>query len=186
MRAGASPHSLPLRLTAWALRGARESLVNGSLRLRGSGDHGPRPILTHLCPHVAQVHGSRLRLSQVSSADSGEYVCRVDNGSGSKEASITISVLHGAHSGSSHTSGEEPGGAGQGSTLGPPRYSQRRCLWSLWGQQERGGTRQAVTLHSLVGEVRGLRLRIRVIRLTWSPMMREMFSEFIEKQQDLG
>uniref|UniRef100_A0A5F9CNP8 Basement membrane-specific heparan sulfate proteoglycan core protein n=1 Tax=Oryctolagus cuniculus TaxID=9986 RepID=A0A5F9CNP8_RABIT len=40
-----------------------------------------------------QVHGSRLRLPQVSPADSGEYVCRVENGSGPKEATITISVL---------------------------------------------------------------------------------------------
>ncbi|KAM7098229.1 basement membrane-specific heparan sulfate proteoglycan core protein isoform 13-T13 [Molossus nigricans] len=62
----------------------------------------------NLPPH-AQVHGSQLRLPQVSAADSGEYVCRVENGSGSKEASITISVLHSTHSGSGHTSA--PGGA---------------------------------------------------------------------------
>ncbi|XP_059546878.1 basement membrane-specific heparan sulfate proteoglycan core protein isoform X8 [Myotis daubentonii] len=61
-----------------------------------------------LPPHT-QVHGSRLRLPQVSSADSGEYVCRVENGSDSKEASITISVLHGAHSGPSNT--PAPGGS---------------------------------------------------------------------------
>lgn len=88
--------------------------MNDSLRLKGNGDHGPLPILTYLCSHLAQIHGSRLRLSQVSSADSGEYVCRVKNGSGSKEASITISVLHDTHSGPSYTPGEEPGGAGQG------------------------------------------------------------------------
>ncbi|XP_039710565.1 basement membrane-specific heparan sulfate proteoglycan core protein isoform X6 [Pteropus medius] len=63
-------------------------------------------------PSHAQIHGSRLRLSQVSSADSGEYVCRVKNGSGSKEASITISVLHGTHSGPGYTPDEPaPGGA---------------------------------------------------------------------------
>ncbi|KAM5269991.1 basement membrane-specific heparan sulfate proteoglycan core protein isoform 5-T5 [Hipposideros larvatus] len=56
-----------------------------------------------LPPHT-QVHGSRLRLSQVSSADSGEYVCRVENGSGSKEASITISVLRRTHPGPSRPS----------------------------------------------------------------------------------
>nr|XP_054952810.1 basement membrane-specific heparan sulfate proteoglycan core protein isoform X2 [Pan paniscus] len=55
-----------------------------------------------LPPHT-QVHGSRLRLPQVSPADSGEYVCRVENGSGPKEASITVSVLHGTHSGPSYT-----------------------------------------------------------------------------------
>ncbi|KAM8788626.1 basement membrane-specific heparan sulfate proteoglycan core protein isoform 1-T1 [Rhynchonycteris naso] len=68
----------------------------------------------NLPPHT-QVHGSRLRLPQVSSADSGEYVCRVENGSGSKEASITISVLHNTHSGPSDT--PAPGGTpAQGST----------------------------------------------------------------------
>ncbi|XP_053431699.1 basement membrane-specific heparan sulfate proteoglycan core protein isoform X4 [Nycticebus coucang] len=55
-----------------------------------------------LPPH-AQVHGSRLRLSQVSPADSGEYVCRVENGSGHKETSITVSVLHGTHLGPTQT-----------------------------------------------------------------------------------
>ncbi|XP_058532481.1 basement membrane-specific heparan sulfate proteoglycan core protein isoform X2 [Ochotona princeps] len=49
-----------------------------------------------LPPH-AQVHGSRLRLPQVSPADSGEYVCRVENGAGPKEDTITISVLHSTH-----------------------------------------------------------------------------------------
>uniref|UniRef100_A0A8D0XVY6 Basement membrane-specific heparan sulfate proteoglycan core protein n=1 Tax=Sus scrofa TaxID=9823 RepID=A0A8D0XVY6_PIG len=50
-----------------------------------------------LPPH-AQVHGPRLRLSHVSPADSGEYVCRVENESGPKEASIIVSVLHSTHS----------------------------------------------------------------------------------------
>ncbi|ELW68518.1 Basement membrane-specific heparan sulfate proteoglycan core protein [Tupaia chinensis] len=59
-----------------------------------------------LPPH-AQVHGARLRLPQVSPADSGEYVCRVENGSGPKEASIIVSVLHGAHVGPNYTPGEE-------------------------------------------------------------------------------
>ncbi|XP_045441014.1 basement membrane-specific heparan sulfate proteoglycan core protein isoform X12 [Pipistrellus kuhlii] len=67
-----------------------------------------------LPPH-AQVHGSRLRLPQVSSADSGEYVCRVENGSDAKEASITISVLHGTHSGPSHPAGPA-GSPARGST----------------------------------------------------------------------
>ncbi|XP_060061512.1 basement membrane-specific heparan sulfate proteoglycan core protein isoform X2 [Erinaceus europaeus] len=52
-----------------------------------------------LPPHT-QVQGSRLRLPQVSPADSGEYVCRVENGSGPKEASIIVSVLHSSHQGS--------------------------------------------------------------------------------------
>ncbi|XP_047648303.1 basement membrane-specific heparan sulfate proteoglycan core protein isoform X10 [Phacochoerus africanus] len=61
-----------------------------------------------LPPH-AQVHGPRLRLSHVSPADSGEYVCRVENESGPKEASIIVSVLHSTHSGPSYT--PAPGGA---------------------------------------------------------------------------
>lgn len=107
LRAGASPYSPP-------------SPASGMGRL--SGDHSPLPILTYLYPYPAQVYGSRLRLPQVSSADSGEYVCRVENGSDSKEASITISVLHGTHSGPSNTPGEEPVGLGRGRALGPPHF----------------------------------------------------------------
>ncbi|XP_058409147.1 basement membrane-specific heparan sulfate proteoglycan core protein isoform X9 [Diceros bicornis minor] len=60
-------------------------------------------------PSHAQVHGSRLRLPEVSPADSGEYVCRVESESGPKEASIVVSVLHSTHSGPSYT--PAPGGA---------------------------------------------------------------------------
>ncbi|XP_038319304.1 basement membrane-specific heparan sulfate proteoglycan core protein isoform X13 [Canis lupus familiaris] len=67
-----------------------------------------------LPPH-SQVHGSRLRLPQVSPADSGEYVCRVENEAGAKEASIIVSVFHSTHSGSSYTLAPEgapaPGGS---------------------------------------------------------------------------
>ncbi|XP_035881391.1 basement membrane-specific heparan sulfate proteoglycan core protein isoform X13 [Phyllostomus discolor] len=65
-----------------------------------------------ILPARAQVHGSRLRIPQVSSADSGEYVCRVETGSGAKEASITVSVLHSTHSGPSYTPGVEPAPGG--------------------------------------------------------------------------
>ncbi|MXQ93753.1 hypothetical protein E5288_WYG016917 [Bos mutus] len=61
-----------------------------------------------LPPH-AQVRGSRLRLPQASPADSGEYVCRVENDSGPKEASIIVSVLHSRHPGPGYT--PAPGGA---------------------------------------------------------------------------
>uniref|UniRef100_A0A8C7EWF8 Heparan sulfate proteoglycan 2 n=1 Tax=Neovison vison TaxID=452646 RepID=A0A8C7EWF8_NEOVI len=57
-----------------------------------------------LPPH-SQVRGSRLRIPQVSPADSGEYVCRVENESGPKEASIIVSVFHSTHSGPSYTPG---------------------------------------------------------------------------------
>uniref|UniRef100_A0A8C7BYP0 Basement membrane-specific heparan sulfate proteoglycan core protein n=1 Tax=Neovison vison TaxID=452646 RepID=A0A8C7BYP0_NEOVI len=46
--------------------------------------------LTSSCP--AQVHGSRLRLPQVTPADSGEYVCRVVSSSGTQEASILVTI----------------------------------------------------------------------------------------------
>ncbi|POI32121.1 hypothetical protein CIB84_004127, partial [Bambusicola thoracicus] len=43
-------------------------------------------------PAKHQMSGSRLRLSQLSVADSGEYVCRADLGSTSREAAITVTV----------------------------------------------------------------------------------------------
>ncbi|XP_030363787.1 basement membrane-specific heparan sulfate proteoglycan core protein isoform X2 [Strigops habroptila] len=43
-------------------------------------------------PAKHQMSGSRLRLSQLSVADSGEYVCRADTGSVSREATITVTV----------------------------------------------------------------------------------------------
>ncbi|XP_039768050.1 basement membrane-specific heparan sulfate proteoglycan core protein isoform X3 [Ornithorhynchus anatinus] len=43
-------------------------------------------------PAHHQVHGSRLRLHRVSPADSGEYVCRVATGSGSREASVMVTI----------------------------------------------------------------------------------------------
>ncbi|XP_042333788.1 LOW QUALITY PROTEIN: basement membrane-specific heparan sulfate proteoglycan core protein [Sceloporus undulatus] len=51
-------------------------------------------------PANHQVYGPVLRLLQISAADSGEYVCRVSNDAGPKEASITVIVQHGH--GSSH------------------------------------------------------------------------------------
>ncbi|XP_065520473.1 basement membrane-specific heparan sulfate proteoglycan core protein isoform X3 [Lathamus discolor] len=43
-------------------------------------------------PAKHQMSGSRLRLSQLSVADSGEYVCRAATGSVSREATITVTV----------------------------------------------------------------------------------------------
>lgn len=73
-----------------------------------------RPCPHASLSHLAQVHGSRLRLLQVSRADSGEYVCRVENGAGHKEATITISVLHSTHTSPNNVPGKEAGGAGKG------------------------------------------------------------------------
>lgn len=86
--------------------------------LRPTGNSGHVRVCLHLCPHLAQVHDSRLRIPQVSLADSGEYVCRVETESGPKEASIIVSVLHSTHSGPSHTPGEKLGSATQGRALG--------------------------------------------------------------------
>ena len=45
------------------------------------------------CPPLpSQVHGSRLRLPQVTPADSGEYVCRVGGSSGTQEASVLVTI----------------------------------------------------------------------------------------------
>ncbi|XP_064381761.1 basement membrane-specific heparan sulfate proteoglycan core protein isoform X5 [Dromaius novaehollandiae] len=43
-------------------------------------------------PAKHQLSGSRLRLSQLSVADSGEYVCRVGSGSSTREATIAVTV----------------------------------------------------------------------------------------------
>ena len=47
-------------------------------------------LLSHPVP--AQAHGSRLRLHQVSPADSGEYVCRVVSSSGPLETSVLVTI----------------------------------------------------------------------------------------------
>ncbi|XP_031463807.1 basement membrane-specific heparan sulfate proteoglycan core protein isoform X6 [Phasianus colchicus] len=43
-------------------------------------------------PARHQVFGSRLRLLQVTAADSGEYVCRVSSGATTKEASVMVTI----------------------------------------------------------------------------------------------
>lgn len=60
------------------------------------------------CPHAPQAHGSRLRLHQMSMADSGEYVCRANNNIDAQEASIMVSVSPHADS----PSGESDEGPG--------------------------------------------------------------------------
>lgn len=96
-------------------------------------------------------------------------MCRVKNGSGSKEASITISVLHDTHSGPSYTPGEEPGGAGQDPPLDLSTMPREGACGLFGDIRTRGATRQALTLHSLPEEMRGLRMGIRLIWLTWDP-----------------
>jgi len=53
------------------------------------------PAIPHQlqCPSLPpQVSGSRLRLLQVTAADSGEYVCRVSSGATTKEASVMVTI----------------------------------------------------------------------------------------------
>ncbi|XP_034609571.1 basement membrane-specific heparan sulfate proteoglycan core protein [Trachemys scripta elegans] len=57
-------------------------------------------------PASSQVSGSRLRIPQVSVADSGEYICRVSNGAGPLEASVIVTIPRSA--GSSYPSGLAP------------------------------------------------------------------------------
>lgn len=40
----------------------------------------------------AQIVGSRLRIPQVTPADSGECVCHVSNGAGSQETSLIVTI----------------------------------------------------------------------------------------------
>ncbi|XP_067328854.1 basement membrane-specific heparan sulfate proteoglycan core protein isoform X5 [Anolis sagrei] len=49
-------------------------------------------------PANHQVYGPVLRIMEISASDSGEYVCRVSNGAGPREASITVIVQHGRSS----------------------------------------------------------------------------------------
>ncbi|XP_044524651.1 basement membrane-specific heparan sulfate proteoglycan core protein [Gracilinanus agilis] len=56
-------------------------------------------------PARHRIVGSRLRIPQVTPADSGEYVCHVSNGAGSQESSLIVTIQGG---GSSHSSGITP------------------------------------------------------------------------------
>ncbi|XP_032087651.1 basement membrane-specific heparan sulfate proteoglycan core protein isoform X2 [Thamnophis elegans] len=53
-------------------------------------------------PANHQIYGSLLRILEVSAADSGEYVCRISNGAGPKEASIKVTIQQ------SHTPSQGP------------------------------------------------------------------------------
>lgn len=43
-------------------------------------------------PSLGQTHGSLLRLYQLSPADSGEYVCRVEGGPVPLESSVLVTI----------------------------------------------------------------------------------------------
>ena len=72
------------------------------------------PETWRCCPHLLtpappQIVGSRLRIPQVTPADSGEYVCHVSNGAGSQETSLIVTIQGG---GSSHGENSQGGGGG--------------------------------------------------------------------------
>lgn len=46
----------------------------------------------HPLSSAPQIVGSRLRIPQVTPADSGEYVCHVSNGAGSQETSLIVTI----------------------------------------------------------------------------------------------
>lgn len=46
----------------------------------------------YLSSTYPQAHGSRLRLHQMSTADSGEYVCRANNNIDAQETSLMVTV----------------------------------------------------------------------------------------------
>ncbi|KAK2521549.1 Hspg2 [Columba guinea] len=76
----------------------------------GHGGVTPNSVLSLcspalMCPQIvpSQVSGTRLRIPQVTAADSGEYVCRVTLGTTMREASVVVTVV-----------------AGSGSSYGPP------------------------------------------------------------------
>lgn len=83
--------------------GPRPSRIPRAISFRFSVSH----------PAPAQAHGSRLRLYQLSPADSGEYVCRVVSSSGPLEASVLVTI-EASGSGTVLVPGKDPyGGAGR-------------------------------------------------------------------------
>lgn len=104
---------------AWSLRKAAEGVLKDAqvaaspgeaARLLESGAAAPE--MQRCCPHPLtrappQIVGSRLRIPQVTPADSGEYVCHVSNGGRSQETSLVVTI---EGSGPSH--GERAQGRG--------------------------------------------------------------------------
>ena len=84
----------------------------------------PTPTATPPATCFLQIVGSRLRIPQVTPADSGEYVCHVSNGAGSRETSLIVTIQG---SGSSHGESRE----GRGSRQVAQRVAERSPVPSL-------------------------------------------------------
>lgn len=100
MQARAGPPHLPCQ---GPQEGCRVSSTRGGEQLPESGVSGSvnpaSDMPTATC--FFQIVGSRLRIPQVTPADSGEYVCHVSNGAGSRETSLIVTIQ-----GSSSSQGE--------------------------------------------------------------------------------
>lgn len=95
-------------------KATEEARQGGSQSPGGSGSSAqdvevlPTPTPPATC--FLQIVGSRLRIPQVTPADSGEYVCHVSNGAGSRETSLIVTIQG---SGSSHGESREGRGSRQ-------------------------------------------------------------------------
>lgn len=89
-------------------------------------------VVFFFSPPGKQIFGTRLRISQVSAADSGEYVCYVNDGTSRLETSIIVSIP--SSSGGPHS--RSPGSLWQTSSW-PERELGRK---GNWGAGQRGTT----------------------------------------------
>lgn len=130
-------------------RGGQAARGQGRGQESGCEPRCPALSLLPSCP--SQVHGSRLRLSQVTPADSGEYVCRVGSNSGTQEASVLVTIQQ--HPGPSHCECLRCHSKWQGAAVAsPPSAAPTPCLPSRAPSPECGVPRPHRILLSLPGQ----------------------------------
>lgn len=78
---------------------------------------------------LPQVSGTRLRIPQVSAADSGEYVCRVTTGSVTHETSLIVTIQTGAGSSYGTGNGNWEGTQGHDQGVAAPADPAAPQLW---------------------------------------------------------